>query len=145
MDLMRPVKLNVDPRVTLLDLLRDNAGLTGTKKGCDHGQCGACTVLGNGIHINSCLSLAATHDRDGITTIEGLAEDGQLNALQAAFLEISADVYRFGTDEIVRELNAGRRSPVSGLRQDDGLTGTCFGSEVRMGVAAMLVGVLAGV
>jgi xanthine dehydrogenase YagT iron-sulfur-binding subunit len=83
----RMQKWSVDPRVTLLDLLRDNAGLTGTKKGCDHGQCGACTVLVNGIRINSCLSLAVTHDGDGITTIEGIAEDGQLSALQAAFLE----------------------------------------------------------
>jgi xanthine dehydrogenase YagT iron-sulfur-binding subunit len=90
-------KWSLDPRVTLLDLLRDNAGLTGTKKGCDHGQCGACTVLVNGIRINSCLSLAVTHDQDHITTIEGIAanginngadnNDGNLHSLQAAFLE----------------------------------------------------------
>jgi xanthine dehydrogenase YagT iron-sulfur-binding subunit len=83
----RMQKWSVDPRVTLLDLLRDYAGLTGTKKGCDHGQCGACTVLVNGIRIDSCLSLAVMHDREEITTIEGLSENGQLNALQAAFLE----------------------------------------------------------
>jgi xanthine dehydrogenase YagT iron-sulfur-binding subunit len=83
-------KWSLDPRVTLLDLLRENAGLTGTKKGCDHGQCGACTVLVNGIRINSCLSLAVTHDQDHITTIEGIAannNDAQLHSLQSAFLE----------------------------------------------------------
>src|SRR5689334_15785916 len=63
--------LQLDPRVTLLDLLRENLGLTGTKKGCDHGQCGACTVLANGRRINSCLSLAVSHDGDEITTVEG--------------------------------------------------------------------------
>ena len=84
---------SLDPRVTLLDLLRENAGLTGTKKGCDHGQCGACTVLVNGVRINSCLSLAVTHDQDHITTIEGIAgsgadnNDSHLHSLQAAFLE----------------------------------------------------------
>jgi xanthine dehydrogenase YagT iron-sulfur-binding subunit len=83
-------KWSLDPRVTLLDLLRENAGLTGTKKGCDHGQCGACTVLVNGIRINSCLSLAVTHDQDHITTIEGITasnNDAPLHSLQAAFLE----------------------------------------------------------
>ena len=82
-----PHRMTVDPRVTLLDLLRENLGLTGTKKGCDHGQCGACTVLANGRRINSCLSLAATHDGDEITTIEGLAQGRTLNAIQAAFIE----------------------------------------------------------
>ena len=61
-----------DPRVSLLDFLRENEGLTGTKKGCDHGQCGACTVIVNGMRINSCLTLAAMHDGDSVTTIEGL-------------------------------------------------------------------------
>jgi xanthine dehydrogenase YagT iron-sulfur-binding subunit len=79
--------LEVDPRVTLLDLLRENLGLTGTKKGCDHGQCGACTVLANGRRINSCLSLAATHDGDEITTVEGLAHGKTLDALQTAFID----------------------------------------------------------
>src|SRR5580698_6266103 len=65
-------QVECDPRVTLLDLLRERLQLTGTKKGCDHGQCGACTVLVNGIRVNSCLSLAVTHDGDKITTIEGL-------------------------------------------------------------------------
>ena len=77
----------IDPRVTLLDLLRENLHLTGTKKGCDHGQCGACTVLVNDHRINSCLSLAVMHDGDRITTIEGLAENGTLHPMQAAFIE----------------------------------------------------------
>ena len=83
----RPTPLRLDPRVTLLDALRERLALTGTKKGCDHGQCGACTVLVNGRRINSCLSLAVTHDGDEITTIEGLAKDDTLHPVQAAFLE----------------------------------------------------------
>jgi xanthine dehydrogenase YagT iron-sulfur-binding subunit len=80
-------RITIDPRVTLLDLLRERLGLTGTKKGCDHGQCGACTVLVNGRRINSCLSLAASHDGDQVTTIEGLAQQGVLEPIQAAFIE----------------------------------------------------------
>lgn len=79
--------LQLDPRVTLLDLLREHLALTGTKKGCDHGQCGACTVLVNGRRINSCLSLAVSHDGDEITTVEGLAHGKTLDAIQAAFIE----------------------------------------------------------
>lgn len=79
-------KFELDPRVTLLDLLREHEGLTGTKKGCDHGQCGACTVLVNGRRINSCLSLAVSHDGDEVTTVEGLAHGEQLHPMQAAFI-----------------------------------------------------------
>ena len=79
--------LEADVRTTLLDLLRENLHLTGSKKGCDHGQCGACTVLVNGRRINSCLSLAVMHDGDEITTIEGLANGEQLHPVQAAFIE----------------------------------------------------------
>jgi xanthine dehydrogenase YagT iron-sulfur-binding subunit len=75
-----------DPRVTLLDLLRERLHLTGTKKGCDRGQCGACTVLVNGKRINSCLALAVSHDGAEITTIEGVADGDQLHPLQAAFI-----------------------------------------------------------
>jgi xanthine dehydrogenase YagT iron-sulfur-binding subunit len=75
-----------DPRVTLLDLLREQLQLTGTKKGCDRGQCGACTILVNGRRINSCLALAASHDGANITTIEGVARDDELHPLQAAFI-----------------------------------------------------------
>jgi len=78
--------LDLDPRVTLLDALREHLGLTGTKKGCDQGQCGACTVMVNGQRINSCLTLAVMHAGDEITTIEGLEEDGVLHPMQAAFV-----------------------------------------------------------
>ncbi|GAA5060602.1 2Fe-2S iron-sulfur cluster-binding protein [Erythrobacter westpacificensis] len=82
-----PHELPDDPRVSLLDFLRLHAGLTGTKKGCDHGQCGACTVLVNGMRINSCLSLAVMHDGDKVTTIEGLGTPDAPSALQKAFVE----------------------------------------------------------
>src|SRR5438270_3625124 len=86
----RPYVLAIEPRVTLLDALREYLGLTGTKKGCDRGQCGACTVLVNGRRINSCLSLAVAHAGDEIVTIEGLARAGKLHAVQAAFVEQDA-------------------------------------------------------
>ncbi|WP_371126226.1 (2Fe-2S)-binding protein [Bosea sp. (in: a-proteobacteria)] len=82
--------LEVSPVTTLLDLLRNHLDLTGTKKGCDHGQCGACTVLIDGQRINSCLQLAVMQDGKSITTIEGLAQDGRLHPLQAAFIEHDA-------------------------------------------------------
>jgi xanthine dehydrogenase YagT iron-sulfur-binding subunit len=75
-----------DPRVTLLDLLRERLDLTGTKKGCDRGQCGACTILVDGRRINSCLALAISHDGADITTIEGVARGDELHPLQAAFI-----------------------------------------------------------
>ena len=78
--------LDLDTRTTLLDALREHLGLPGSKKGCDHGQCGACTVLVGGRRINSCLSLAVMHDGDAVTTIEGLASGGQLHPMQAAFI-----------------------------------------------------------
>ncbi len=77
----------VDPRTTVLDLLREHAGLTGSKKGCDHGQCGACTVLLEGRRINACLSLAVMHDGERITTVEGLASGEELHPMQAAFIK----------------------------------------------------------
>jgi xanthine dehydrogenase YagT iron-sulfur-binding subunit len=82
-----PRRLTLDARVTLLDALREHLHLTGPKKGCDHGQCGACTVLLNGRRINSCLSLAVMHDGDRITTIEGLGSPDHLHAMQAAFVK----------------------------------------------------------
>jgi xanthine dehydrogenase YagT iron-sulfur-binding subunit len=80
-------KLELDPRTTVLDALRDHLHLTGTKKGCDHGQCGACTVMVNGSRINACLSLAVMHDGDEITTIEGVAHGESLHEMQEAFLK----------------------------------------------------------
>jgi xanthine dehydrogenase YagT iron-sulfur-binding subunit len=82
--------LALEPRVTLLDALREHLGLLGTKKGCDHGQCGACTLLVNGRRINSCLALAVMHVGDQITTIEGLADGDKLHPVQAAFIKHDA-------------------------------------------------------
>ncbi len=79
--------LQLDPRTTLLDALREHLAMTGPKKGCDHGQCGACTVLLDGRRINSCLTLAVMHDGQAITTIEGLADGDTLHPMQAAFVE----------------------------------------------------------
>ena len=87
-------RLRVDPRTTLLDCLRETVALTGTKKGCDHGQCGACTVHVNGRRVNSCLSLALMHDGHEITTIEGLGTPDVLHPMQAAFL--ACDAYQCG-------------------------------------------------
>ena len=87
-------QLTLDPRTTLLDALRENLHLTGTKKGCDHGQCGACTVLVGGRRINSCLTLAVMHEGDSITTIEGLGTPENLHPMQAAF--IKHDGYQCG-------------------------------------------------
>lgn len=86
--------LHIEPRVTLLDALRDNLGLTGTKKGCDRGQCGACTVIVGGRRINACLSLAMAHDGDDIVTIEGIGQPDRLHPLQAAF--IAEDAFQCG-------------------------------------------------
>lgn len=80
-------ELSIDPRTTLLDALREHLHLTGTKKGCDHGQCGACTVIAGGLRINSCLSLAVMHQGDRITTIEGFGTPGKLHPMQAAFVK----------------------------------------------------------
>ncbi|HEV8607247.1 MAG TPA: 2Fe-2S iron-sulfur cluster-binding protein [Tepidisphaeraceae bacterium] len=80
-------RLRIDPRTTLLDSLRETITLTGTKKGCDHGQCGACTVHVNGRRVNSCLTLAVMHDGEEITTIEGLGAPDALHPMQAAFVE----------------------------------------------------------
>ena len=86
--------LDLDPRTTLLDALREHLLLTGSKKGCDHGQCGACTVLVNGQRINSCLSLAVMHDGDEVTTIEGVGLPEKLHPLQQAFL--TEDAFQCG-------------------------------------------------
>jgi xanthine dehydrogenase YagT iron-sulfur-binding subunit len=90
----RPYLLAIEPRVTLLDALREYLGLTGTKKGCDRGQCGACTVLVNGRRINSCLSLAMAHERDDIATVEGLARAGRPHPVQEAF--VAEDAFQCG-------------------------------------------------
>ncbi len=90
----KPCVLKVDTRTTLLDALREHLHLTGTKKGCDHGQCGACTVIAGGRRINSCLTLAVMHEGDRITTIEGLGTPDHLHPMQAAF--VKHDGYQCG-------------------------------------------------
>jgi xanthine dehydrogenase YagT iron-sulfur-binding subunit len=90
----KPYSLRLDTRTTLLDALREDIDLTGTKKGCDHGQCGACTVIVNGVRINACLTLAVMHQGDKITTIEGLGTPDQLHPMQAAF--VKHDGYQCG-------------------------------------------------
>jgi xanthine dehydrogenase YagT iron-sulfur-binding subunit len=87
-------QLQIDPRTTLLDCIRETVALTGTKKGCDHGQCGACTVHVNGRRVNSCLTLALMHDGHEITTIEGLGTPESLHPMQAAF--VAFDGYQCG-------------------------------------------------
>src|SRR6187431_3597004 len=90
----RAHELALDPRTSLLDLLREHLRLTGTKKGCDQGQCGACTVIVDGRRINSCLTLAVMHDGDSVTTIEGLGHPGKLHPMQSAF--VRHDGYQCG-------------------------------------------------
>lgn len=110
-----------DPRRTLLDYLRLDLGLTGTKKGCDHGQCGACTVIVDGRRINSCLSLAVMHDGSDVTTIEGLGDPQALSVLQQAF--VAHDGFQCGyctpgqicsAAAMIEEIRAGWPSAVSG-------------------------------
>ncbi len=127
--------LDGDPRTTLLDFLRRDCGLTGTKKGCDHGQCGACTVLVNGQRINSCLTLAVMHEGDEVTTIEGLGTPGDMSPLQAAF--VSHDGYQCGyctpgqicsAQAMLDEMQAGWPSAVTGDLTENA---TLSGDEIR--------------
>ncbi|AXC50686.1 aldehyde dehydrogenase iron-sulfur subunit [Paracoccus suum] len=113
--------LTLDNRVSLLDLLREHLHLTGTKKGCDHGQCGACTVIVNGRRINSCLTLAVMHDGDEVTTIEGIGTPDHLDPMQAAF--VAHDGYQCGyctpgqicsARAVLEEIAAGIPSHVTG-------------------------------
>jgi xanthine dehydrogenase YagT iron-sulfur-binding subunit len=113
--------IEVEARTTLLDFLRESLGLTGSKKGCDHGQCGACTVLVNGRRINSCLTLAVMHEGDKISTVEGLARDGQLSGLQDAFIRHDAFQCGFCTSgqlcSAAACLNEGHTSNESEVRE----------------------------
>jgi xanthine dehydrogenase YagT iron-sulfur-binding subunit len=104
--------IEVEPRAVLLDVLREQLGLTGAKKGCDHGQCGACTVMINGRRVLSCLSLAAMHDGDEITTIEGLAQHDELHPMQAAFLDHDAYQCGYCTSGQIMSAVALTREPV---------------------------------
>ncbi|OKH52663.1 oxidoreductase [Calothrix sp. HK-06] len=119
--------LKIEPRVTLLDALREYIGFTGTKKGCDHGQCGACTVLIEGRRINSCLTLACMHDGDEITTIEGLAKGEELHPVQAAFIKHDGFQCGYCTSgqicsavALISEVKAGTKSTVTPDIKQDG-------------------------
>lgn len=113
--------LQIEPWVTLLDALRDYLGLTGTKKGCDHGQCGACTVLLDGVRINSCLTLAAMQYNAKITTVEGLFTEQGLHPLQAAFIEQDAFQCGYCTPgqlcSAIGLLNEGRARTTEDIRE----------------------------
>ena len=145
--------LELDTRTSLLDLLREHLGLTGAKKGCDHGQCGACTVLLDGRRANACLALAVAHDGAEIVTIEGLAQNGSLHPLQAAFVEHDAFQCGYCTPGqlcsaagMLEEFEAGWPSVVGG----DELTDTeirerMSGNLCRCGAYMNIVGAIAEV
>ncbi|HZW53549.1 MAG TPA: (2Fe-2S)-binding protein [Candidatus Elarobacter sp.] len=131
----------VEPQVTLLDLLRERAGLTGSKKGCDRGQCGACTVLVNGRRTLSCLALALAHAGDEVTTIEGLADGDRLHPVQAAFVEHDAFQCGFCTSgqimSAVALLAEGR------ARSDDEIREAMSGNLCRCGAYPNIVAAVA--
>ncbi|HWF82606.1 MAG TPA: 2Fe-2S iron-sulfur cluster-binding protein [Streptosporangiaceae bacterium] len=121
----RGYRIEVDPRTTLLDALREHLGIYGPKKGCDHGQCGACTILLDGMRVNSCLALAVAHDGAEITTAEGLAAGGELHPMQRSF--IARDAFQCGyctpgqilsAVGMVNEAQAGWPSQVTGDAAD---------------------------
>lgn len=123
---------SVEPRVVLLDALRENLQLCGTKKGCDHGQCGACTLLVNGRRVLSCLTLAVMHDGDEITTIEGLERaDGTLHPMQAAFLDHDAYQCGYCTAGQIMSAVALAREPVD--RDDAAVREAMSGNLCRCG------------
>jgi xanthine dehydrogenase YagT iron-sulfur-binding subunit len=119
--------LELEPRVTLLDALRNNLQMFGTKKGCDHGQCGACTVHVNGRRVNSCLSFAIMHQGEEITTIEGLAKDGQLHPMQAAFVEHDGFQCGYCTSGQIMSAVALLREPCGG---DDNSVRECMSGNI---------------
>ncbi|WP_157006596.1 aldehyde dehydrogenase iron-sulfur subunit PaoA [Luteibacter yeojuensis] len=131
----KPATLSLDTRTTLLDALREHMHLTGTKKGCDHGQCGACTVLVDGRRINSCLTLAVMHEGSKVTTIEGLGTPDALHPLQAAF--IKHDGYQCGyctpgqICSAVGVLDEIRRDVPSHVTADIGAKATFSTAELR--------------
>jgi xanthine dehydrogenase YagT iron-sulfur-binding subunit len=158
----QPVQLNIngkdyslllEPRVTLLDALREYIGLTGAKKGCDRGQCGACTVLVNGRRINACLSLAVMHEGDKVVSIEGVATEERLAPLQAAFIEYDAFQCGYCTPgqicsalACIDELRAGTASAVTpdvgkgpSLLNDDEIRERMSGNLCRCGAYSNIV------
>ena len=123
--------LRVDPRTTLLDCLRENLNLPGTKKGCDHGQCGACTVHVNGQRVNSCLSFAVMHSADEITTIEGIGQPEHLHPMQAAFVEHDGYQCGYCTSGQIMSAVAVLSEPVGPT--DDDVKQAMYGNICRCG------------
>ena len=124
-------RVQLEPRVTLLDALRDHLQMFGTKKGCDHGQCGACTVHVNGRRVNSCLSFAIMHEGDRITTIEGLAQNGELHPVQQAFLEHDGFQCGYCTPGQIMSASALLHEPIG--RDDDAVRAAMSGNICRCG------------
>jgi xanthine dehydrogenase YagT iron-sulfur-binding subunit len=120
-------RVQLEPRVTLLDALREHLNLFGTKKGCDHGQCGACTVLVNGRRVNACLTFAIMHQGDEITTIEGLAQGGELHPVQAAFLEYDGFQCGYCTPGQIMSAVALLKEPCG---QDDDAVRECMSGNI---------------
>jgi xanthine dehydrogenase YagT iron-sulfur-binding subunit len=130
-------RLQLDPRTTLLDCLRENLNLPGTKKGCDHGQCGACTVHVNGRRVNSCLSLALMHAGDKITTIEGLGTPEKLHPMQAAFVEHDAYQCGYCTSGQIMSAVAAVKEPMG--PSDDDVKHAMYGNICRCGAYPNIV------
>jgi xanthine dehydrogenase YagT iron-sulfur-binding subunit len=130
-------QLQVDTRATLLDTLREQLQLFGTKKGCDHGQCGACTVHVNGRRVNSCLTLAVMHDGDAITTIEGLAQGEQLSPMQVAFVEHDAFQCGYCTPGQIMSATALLKEPCGS--HDDDIRECMSGNICRCGAYPNIV------
>ncbi len=129
--------LTLDPRTTLLDCLRDNLDLPGTKKGCDHGQCGACTVHVNGRRVNSCLSLAVMHPHDEILTIEGLGQPDHLHPMQAAFVEHDGYQCGYCTSGQIMSAVAVLKEPVGPTDED--VKQAMYGNICRCGAYPNIV------
>lgn len=129
--------LRLDPRTTLLDCLRENLNLPGTKKGCDHGQCGACTVHVNGRRVNSCLSFAVMHPNDEITTIEGIGQPGHLHPMQAAFVEHDGYQCGYCTSGQIMSAVALLKEPVGPT--DDDVKHAMYGNICRCGAYPNIV------
>ncbi|HEY4380744.1 MAG TPA: 2Fe-2S iron-sulfur cluster-binding protein [Acidobacteriaceae bacterium] len=130
-------QLRLDARTTLLDCLRENLNLPGTKKGCDHGQCGACTVHVNGRRVNSCLSFAAMHVGDRITTIEGLGTPDKLHPMQAAFVEYDAYQCGYCTSGQIMSAVAAIKEPCG--PSDDDIKHAMYGNICRCGAYPNIV------
>jgi xanthine dehydrogenase YagT iron-sulfur-binding subunit len=131
---------NLDARATLLDTLRERIHLTGTKKGCDHGQCGACTVHVNGRRVNSCLSFALMHEGDEITTIEGLGQPGNLHPMQAAFVEHDGYQCGYCTSGQIMSAVALLKEPIG--QSDDEMKQAMSGNICRCGAYTNILAAL---